>query len=226
MRILLHITAVFLCFGCTLAQTEDLPQPTPPPSTRKPDRIVLQGDWQKTGHAKLILVSDETSRELSEARLEANFCSDSGATKLSCQTDLLNYESQFSLSLHQRLFRDVESFGRWERQVGNDRVSGGLASPLLGDDSIRFSYSRPLTEEDGVERQTTVSYSTPTVRSTKLVLQALTTSKDQEFKTELLHQKAQGFELSASMKTLKQPEGELWGLFRTPEIEGKLRWKW
>lgn len=215
-----------MCLGCAAAQTENLPEPTPLPQPTESTRVVLQGDWQKTGRAKLVLVSAEESSRISEAQVEATLGSDSGGTALTYKTDLLDDPSNFSLMLNQRLFDDVESFAQWQREGTDNLLSGGFASSLLGLDSLQLKHSQRISFREKADYETELSYSTPPVKSTRLLLQTVKRPEAELIKTELVHHGLGGLEVSATMKSKTKLEGELWGLFETPEIGGQLRWKW
>ena len=191
-------------------------------------RVVLKGDWQRTGKARLVLERGEESTAVENVEVEASLTPLSSGPEVTCRMTLVDSARSYSLRLNQSLFERARAFAQWNHSEQTDSLESGLETSVFGSDTFRFRYYQELDEQLLPENaETKLSYETQFQESTQLVVSGRHKENLNELKGEVVQSVGKGLELSATVESrmTPAPQREFPYDFE-PKLQGQLRWVW
>ena len=191
-------------------------------------RVVLQGDWRRTGKARLVLERGEDSTAVENVEVEASLTPLTCGPEVTCRMTLVDSARSYSLRLNQSLFQQARAFAQWDHSEQTDSLVSGLETPVFGSDTFRVRYYQELDEQLLPENtETSLSYETQLKESTQIVVSSRHKDKLNELKGEVVQSVGDGLELSATVESRMTPAtlGEFPYDFE-PKLQGQLRWAW
>ena len=198
---------------------QETPLPIRPPLVKK---VVLKGDWQKTGRAELVFQTDDTSRVETIQMKAAS--SDTWFAELEFDPETLKAGSA-ALRGQTALSSSARAFCELRMEEGEHQLAAGLEGSIFGRDKLRLRTEESLTEL--VDSLTQVDYEIPLSDTGKLGLRAVRQGERNELTGRFHQDSGLGWEWGADVKTRVGPgESGLLPSLRAPEIQGNLRWAW
>jgi len=208
---------------------ESLPTPTPqtpevPAQPAIQKRVVLEGDWRRTGRAKLVFQKESETSAVEEIRLQATLKRDSWFTEFQCASSDQGLPHYTKVRVGTALLNSTSAFAEWQQNGEEQQVATGLHASLPGDHKLDIEHRKPLQTE--TQPTTAVNYRLPLVGGSNLTVVGLTQGERQEIKGKLLQENTDGWGWEAAVKTEYQPQTGGHDLWNNPQVEGRLRWVW
>ena len=191
-------------------------------------RVVLKGDWQSTGKARMILERGDESTGVENVEVEASLTPLSAGPEVTCRMTMINSARSYSLRLNQSLFEQARAFAQWNHSEQIDSLESGLETPVFGSDTFRFRYYQELDEQLLPENtETKLSYETQIQEKTQIVVSGRHKENLNELRGEVVQSVGEGLELSATVESRMTPATQREFPYDfEPKLQGQLRWVW
>ena len=211
-----------LCLAEPLEPTPQEPVLLPQPALEK--KIVLEGDWRETGHAKLIFVGEDESSKVGSVQLEAKVSGQTWFAALECEGDETFSPGALTFRAQKALFSSARGFAAWKLDDGEQALSAGLETSLFGGDKLRLERETWLTTTE--QPLTELEYETPLPFQTKVGLRGSRQGTTSEIEGLLRQESGLGWEWGAGVKAQVNSPEQGGSVLTQPEVQGNLRWTW
>ncbi|MFA7479247.1 MAG: hypothetical protein WC314_02000 [Vulcanimicrobiota bacterium] len=181
-------------------------------------KVVWEGDWRESGHAKLIFQGTEDTSAVETIRLKTRVTGETWFADV--EYEGLDHLGFLAFKAQKELFLSTRGFAEWKVEEGNQEVAAGLETALFGRDKLRLRRASSLTEE--VAPTTQMDYEVPLPFHAKIGISGLQQGERNELTGQIRQNCGEGWEWGAGVKTELLHGKQI----MPPEIQGSLRWTW